>query len=549
MIGHRVYPLHVQFSSLEYDCSVTFLKVSDINISLRSSRSFPSAGLPARSEELPKRFLKLTTLYGTGQQEIGQFQISGSECDIKQRRNYKFFSTDPVSVTKLHIYIFNSGLTGHVTIDLKEFIGEDDAEIFLEYPLSASNSRHRTAKLQVVVQCKGPQDCGNDDCLDMDLETFLYDEFPESLLESPHKELEVEHLPHPAGAGGENNLDAFHHQPGSGPLSRGGLDGQKTKFRANTVLEIVGQQQGDEAQSQIPLLKDFEGEFLGLDSILKDFVTEYAQTRPFLVIGGQSKKRRDRKYPTQRDLQAAVFFAAGVTMQRRLQCSESNSQTTLLRTQESADHGTSSTNGESSVLLRSQSDEFDIKRILSCPERPLPEVVTVSKEAAISGLKLNEGPFLAPCSPSPDIREIESAKGSNIEATWQGRRYVRSPADVAACPTCSAESRVKDALPFHENLSPAVCDGSTALTSAEETQLLIPVSSSKPKRNYAVVVVRNILGILLIAGVSFVLGAHAGFFGATCGETNTDAASKRSDFQQAGTKTSVNLELEGASRP
>lgn len=32
--------------------------------------------------------------------------------------------------------------------------------------------------VQVVVQCKGPPEGDNDDVLDMDLETFLYDEFP-----------------------------------------------------------------------------------------------------------------------------------------------------------------------------------------------------------------------------------------------------------------------------------------------------------------------------------------------------------------------------------
>lgn len=97
--------MHMQYSAREYDCNVTFMKVVDISVPLQS-RSFPSAGSPPPgSGELPKRFLKLTTLYGTGQQEIGEFQISGSGCEIQQQRTYKFISTDSVSVTKLHIYV------------------------------------------------------------------------------------------------------------------------------------------------------------------------------------------------------------------------------------------------------------------------------------------------------------------------------------------------------------------------------------------------------------------------------------------------------------
>lgn len=129
-------------------------------------------------------------------------------------------------------------------------------------------------------------------------------------------------------------------------------------------------------------LKSFANYFTALLQLLVALHSEYwlslIWTLVFVhtVTGGQHKKAKDRKHPRKADLQAAVFFAAGVTMHQRLQCLlETNSKSTLLRTQESINHGVSSTTGSSRVLLRSQSDEFDVKRVLSSrSEIPKPEV-------------------------------------------------------------------------------------------------------------------------------------------------------------------------------
>lgn len=129
--------------------------------------------------------------------------------------------------------------------------------------------------------------------------------------------------------------------------------------------------------------------------------------------------------------------------------------------------------------------------------------------------------------------------------------------DFVGCLTCStAESKIQITPPCHGNLSRADqpdddCDhSSTAATSAdEETELLIPGSSSKPKRSAVLYIIRNILGILLIAGVSFGLGVGAqagGFLGATWDRRTDGSASEWSEIQQAGTKTSVGLEVQEA---
>jgi hypothetical protein len=99
--------------------------------------------------------LKITLLHGTEQQNIGEFEVISNESIINHQLSCQIAFGIP---DKLHVYIdqnWSAGLSGHITVDLKEFFEDVDVEINLEYPLFSSGSSHvqRTAKLEMSVLC------------------------------------------------------------------------------------------------------------------------------------------------------------------------------------------------------------------------------------------------------------------------------------------------------------------------------------------------------------------------------------------------------------
>ncbi|KAL2642223.1 hypothetical protein R1flu_009810 [Riccia fluitans] len=470
MIRKAVYS--VRCASRIYDFCVTFLKISEINVALQQSRSFPSAGFQAGTGRLARRCLKLTALYGTGQREIGEFEVVGNECIIDHKLEYQACSY---------------GLTGHVTVDLKEFIEEHDSEVYLEYPLSASNPRHRAAKLKILVRCTFPPVVEDPD---FDLEHFLSDSFPHSDCQGIPEESEIKHLL-PGSEFGlkQNNAVAVQR------MENGSQD--DTLYQAKTLCM--------RSKSERNLLKDLEGDLLGLNSKLQKFVAGYAQTKS--VFG---KYRKGSSIPLSKsDLQAAIFFAAGVTMQQRLYALQAASvRSQSLVEKQNVPFPVAK---NSLILLRSKIEDGDVAPVLgSSPETDLTEVVTFSEENLL-GL----GEEHLPESPSPSAsREIDGSLGPRRHG--EVHRLSVNDSNSSSCLVCSACS-TSDSHERERVQNVSICEEvRRQYTAGPRNSPLagedMKVSSQNSKRN-ATMVVRNVLGVLFIAGVSFMLGAKFGSVG------------------------------------
>ncbi|KAG6555172.1 hypothetical protein Mapa_003211 [Marchantia paleacea] len=486
MIGNAVYSL--KCASRIYDFCVTFLKISEINVPLQS-RSFPSAGSPAGSGRLAKRCLKLTALYGTGQREIGEFEVVGDECVIDHQLDYQVYPSDSSAVTKLHVYVGDYGLTGHVTVDLKEFIEEHDSEVYLEYPLTPSTPRHRAAKLKIVVRCTFPPP---EEDPDLDLETFLSDSFPHSDSHRIPEESEVKHLlPGSEFGSTQINPDAIRRQ------ENGTLD--QTLYQAKTLCI--------QSKSEIHLLKDLEGDLLGLNSKLQKFVAEYARSKS---VFGQYRRERDSTPLSKSDLHAAIFFAAGVTMQQRLYALQAASVCSQPLVEK---HGVPFTKN-SLILLRSKTEDCDILPVIGpSPEMDLAEVVTFTEENLLGP---KTGP-LSECSSSSSYSSgAESVESSTEKAHGRNHGHASSNSNCNDCVVCSACSTA-DSHGIEPYPNAPDCEETRPLNGARSRSTSgeredVKVSSPTPKRSVTAVI-RNVLGVLLIAGVSFMLGAKVGSLG------------------------------------
>ncbi|BFI06648.1 hypothetical protein MPTK1_2g04640 [Marchantia polymorpha subsp. ruderalis] len=489
MIGNAVYSL--KCASRIYDFCVTFLKISEINVPLQS-RSFPSAGSPAGSGRLAKRCLKLTALYGTGQREIGEFEVVGDECVIDHQLNYQVYPSDSATVTKLHVYVDEAcsyGLTGHVTVDLKEFIGEHDSEVYLEYPLTPSSPRHRAAKLKIVVRCTFPPP---EEDPDLDLETFLSDSFPHSDSHRIPEESEVKHLlPGSEFGSTQINPDEIRRQ------ENGTLD--QTLYQAKTLCI--------QSKSEIHLLKDLEGDLLGLNSKLQKFVAEYARSKS---VFGQYRRERDSTPLSKSDLQAAIFFAAGVTMQQRLYALQAASVCSQPLVEK---HGAPFTKN-SLILLRSKTEDCDVLPVIGpSPEKDLAEVVTFTEENLL-GLKTE--PHSESSSSSSYSSGAESVESSTEKAHGRNHGHASTSSNCNNCVVCSACS-TPDSHGIESFPNSPYCEETRPLNGARSRSTSgeredVKVSNPTPKRSVTAVI-RNVLGVLLIAGVSFMLGAKVGSLG------------------------------------
>ncbi|KAL3695615.1 hypothetical protein R1sor_009691 [Riccia sorocarpa] len=470
MIEKAVYS--VRCASKIYDFCVTFLKISEINVPLQPSRSFPSAG-SAGTGRLARRCLKLTALYGTGQREIGEFEVVGNECVIDHKLEYQVYPDpcDSSAVTKLHVYACSYGLTGHVTVDLKEFIEEHDSEIYLEYPLSASNPRHRAAKLKILVRCTFPPVVEDPD---FELDHFLSENFPHRDCQEIPAESEIKHLLPGSDFGSkQKNPDAVMR------LENGSLD--ESLYQAKTLCM--------RPKPERKLLKDLECDLLGLNSKLHKFVTDYAQTKS---VFGKYRKRRNSISLSKCDLQAAIFFAAGVTMQQHLYTLQAASvrPEPLVEKQ-----GVPSLVAKNSlILLRSKREDGGVPPVLGhSTGTELAEVVTFSEENLL-GL----GEELLPESPSPLASRACSTSGTH------------EPERVESVSMCEEDRTQFNAGSGTSHLAEEI---RTEYIGGQRARPLLredtKVSSQSSKRN-SMLFIRNVIGVLFIAGVSFMLGATAG---------------------------------------
>lgn len=105
----------------------------------------PTLDVTTLSKSARKNALKVTALYGSKQVALGDFPVLKNECIINQQLIFRLNLSKSDAKSKLYFYIdqaYSSGLTGHMALDLKEFIREGDTEVYLKYPLYANNAGH-----------------------------------------------------------------------------------------------------------------------------------------------------------------------------------------------------------------------------------------------------------------------------------------------------------------------------------------------------------------------------------------------------------------------
>lgn len=119
--------------------------------------------------------LKVTALYNSKQIALGDFPIVMNECVINQKVSCQLNISKSDAQSKLHFYIdqaYSSGLTGHLALDLKEFIREGETELYLKYPLHANTSRYSQGPvLKMMIQNLGK--CDLEASFDEDSEFFV----------------------------------------------------------------------------------------------------------------------------------------------------------------------------------------------------------------------------------------------------------------------------------------------------------------------------------------------------------------------------------------
>ncbi|KAG0609754.1 hypothetical protein M758_7G011400 [Ceratodon purpureus] len=188
---------------------------------------------------------------------------------------------------------WSAGLSGHITVDLKEFYDDVDAEIYLEYPLFSSGAYNvtvrRTAKLEMSILCtcstktasfsnqlhRNPEYMGFED-------TSKLRPSPDDLWYSP-VQLHT-----------ESSHDAQSVPPDSA---------LKQVSPANLCLV--------EVDKEIEMLKEMEGDLIELNSKLNKYVA--AQSLKKCASGPYTSNT-----PSRPEALAAMFFAAGMAFQRQV---------------------------------------------------------------------------------------------------------------------------------------------------------------------------------------------------------------------------------------
>ncbi|MCO5578341.1 hypothetical protein L7F22_032182 [Adiantum nelumboides] len=144
MIGRHAASQQAKHSGRTYQILVHLLKVARLPMHLPS----PNADITPRRHSR-RDALKVTALYNSHQIALGDFPVLLNECIIDRKLTCQFSVTKSDTQSKLHLYIDqidSSGLTGHLALDLHEFVREGETEIHVKYPLYANTSHN----------CKGP---------------------------------------------------------------------------------------------------------------------------------------------------------------------------------------------------------------------------------------------------------------------------------------------------------------------------------------------------------------------------------------------------------
>lgn len=271
-----------------YDFCIKFLRITGIRLPF-PAKSESSAG--SSSDNRQRYSLKITLLHGTEQQKIGEFEVIGDECIINHQLSCQIAFGRP---DKLHVYIdqnWSAGLSGHITVDLKEFFDDVDAEIYLEYPLFSSGPSHvrRAARLEMSVLCTcSTKTTVFSDQIDPNQEFMGFEDFSKL-----QPSLDDHWYP-------PDLLD-----PGSSlePPSMLPHSVHKQVTSANVGL--------DKIDREIEMLKEMEGDLIELNSKLNKYVA--AQSLEKYAPGQYASNISMRP-----DVLAAVFFSAGMAFQRQV---------------------------------------------------------------------------------------------------------------------------------------------------------------------------------------------------------------------------------------
>jgi hypothetical protein len=239
-----------------YDFCIKFLRITGISLPIRAESS----------NTRNRYFLKITLLHGTEQQKIGEFEVVGDVCIVNHQLSCQIAYGRP---EKLHVYIdqnWSAGLSGHITVDLKEFFEDVDAEIYLEYPLFSSRTSHvqQTTTLEMSVLCTSSTK----------LTTYLNN------AQSNQEFMRFEDISQL-----RPSLDDFWYPPDLPDLERSNED---SSILLGGVLKQVSPPNNCLAKidREIEMLKEMEGQY--------------------------------RNVPTRPDVLAAAYFAAGMAFQRQV---------------------------------------------------------------------------------------------------------------------------------------------------------------------------------------------------------------------------------------
>ncbi|KAJ7518511.1 hypothetical protein O6H91_21G072000 [Diphasiastrum complanatum] len=215
----------------------------------------PFASRSSHCEKLAKRKLKVTVLHGSKQKEIGEFDITLDKCTINKRISCRLFAATVDDLGKLHVYIdqaCSSGLTGHIAIDLKEFVHEQNQELWLEYPLSARDL-DGVPKLKMSAQCNCLRE--PEYVLDRDSETI-------EIIEQRGPELFLENVQGASLSPAEANISSGHAECTAVVLAE--HPNKVTRQRVDGQHDSTGE-----------TLQKLEGILLDLDSRLKSLLSTY----------------------------------------------------------------------------------------------------------------------------------------------------------------------------------------------------------------------------------------------------------------------------------
>ncbi|KAI5084507.1 hypothetical protein GOP47_0000676 [Adiantum capillus-veneris] len=154
MIGKQPASQHGKHSGQKYQFLVHLLRIT------RLPTHLPSPNVDVTPRQHARRdALKVTALYNSHQVSLGDFPVLLNECIIDRKLTCQFSVSKSETQSKLHLYIdqiYSSGLTGHLALDLHEFVREGETEIYVKYPLYANTSHHcRGPVLKVMIKNLG----------------------------------------------------------------------------------------------------------------------------------------------------------------------------------------------------------------------------------------------------------------------------------------------------------------------------------------------------------------------------------------------------------